>query len=164
MGKYAKGYTVKVWDNGDPDDDAHFVVDQGDDVSEWLTRLLKSEYPLRLVYMDDDSRRYVNAKYRAPGESGRVSFADGMQYLIASIPSLHELHKKGCRVPMNRFRPNIIVDSCQPFDEDTWRKITIGDSGATFYGVKHCTRCIVPTTDQQTARQGGIRAEPLLTL
>ena len=159
----AKVFHVKVWDTGDPDDDARDVVDQGDAVSEWLTRFLQSEYPLRLVYMDDGGHRYVTAKYRAPGESGRLSFADGMQYLIASIPSLHELHKKGCAVPMNRFRPNIVVDSCQPFDEDTWRKITIGDT-ATFYGVKHCTRCIVPTTNQQTAKQGGVRAEPLVTL
>jgi hypothetical protein len=69
---------------------------------------------------------------------------------------------------MNRFRPNIVVTGCEAFDEDTWRRIRIGDN--TFRVVKGCPRCKVTTTDQATAEQGtrlgadGQTAEPLATL
>ena len=58
----AQNIDVKIWDQGDPDDDAIGVIDQGDDVAEWLTRFLESEKPLRLVHMDDSGKRYVSSR------------------------------------------------------------------------------------------------------
>lgn len=169
--------TACMWEEATPDrptswDDAQRVVDQGNEVASWLKGFLDTDEDVRLVYMDESSERKVNPKYAVDQQPSLVSFADGMQYLLASLTSLNELNR---RLPasegplgMDRFRPNIIVDGSDPFEEDTWAEIQIGqrpdEFAPTFYGVKHCTRCVVPTTDQSTAEQGGAFAEPLKTL
>jgi len=62
-------------------------------------------------------------------------------------------------VPMNRFRPNLVVSGCQPYAEDTWNKIKIGDVELAV--VKPCPRCVVTTIDKETLEQS---KEPLKTL
>jgi uncharacterized protein len=62
-------------------------------------------------------------------------------------------------VPMNRFRPNIVFSGGAPYEEDTWKNFTVGDN--LFSGTKPCSRCIMITTDQDTAKRN---AEPLKTL
>lgn len=64
-------------------------------------------------------------------------------------------------LPMNRFRPNIVLDGCEPFEEDGWEIIRIGQ--IIFHLVKPCERCIMTTTDQATAKRDS-KAEPLMTL
>jgi uncharacterized protein YcbX len=165
---------VTLWEPGTPDD-ANDVVDQGDEVAEWLSSFL-NQPNARLVFRDSTCNRVVSSKYRAPGnQPSQVSFADGMQYLIASRTSLADLNKRihdynkdeTSVLTMNRFRPNIIVNRSKPFDEDTWSEIQIGNNHekkVTFHGVKHCTRCVIPTTDQLTGIQTGAFSEPLTTL
>ena len=60
---------------------------------------------------------------------------------------------------MNRFRPNIVVSGCDPFAEDGWQRIRIGD--VEFAAVKKCARCKITTIDQEDASVG---TEPLTTL
>ncbi len=60
---------------------------------------------------------------------------------------------------MNRFRPNLVVSGCNPFDEDNWKQIKIGS--IFFHVVKPCSRCMMMTTDQETATR---YKEPLRTL
>ena len=60
---------------------------------------------------------------------------------------------------MNRFRPNIVVRGCEPFAEDTWNRIRIGN--VTLAVVKPCARCEVTTIDKETLEQN---KEPLKTL
>jgi len=75
--------------------------------------------------------------------------------LLASEPSLASLHSHLDEpVPMNRFRPNIVVDGddLPPYDEDHWTEIRIGTLAA--YVVKGCDRCSIPDTDQRTAAVG----------
>ena len=62
-------------------------------------------------------------------------------------------------VPMDRFRPNLVVSGSPPYEEDQWKRLQIGD--ATFRLAGPCARCIITTTDQATAERGH---EPLLTL
>ena len=64
------------------------------------------------------------------------------------------------QVPMNRFRPNLVVKGSEPFAEDTWKRVRIGRT--VFHVVKPCARCPIPTIDQET----GIRhsSEPTRTL
>jgi uncharacterized protein YcbX len=62
-------------------------------------------------------------------------------------------------VPMNRFRPNIVIAGLDPYDED--HVDTISAHGVTLRLVKPCTRCSVTTTDQDS---GEVGAEPLATL
>lgn len=128
-----------------------------------------SEYlgvPARLVHMDDPAtRRPVDPEYALPGET--VSFADGYPLLLTSTASLDALnsliaegrHAADGPLPMNRFRPNVVVDGTGAWAEDDWSRIAIGD--LAFRVVKMCGRCVVTTTDQSSAVRG---KEPLHTL
>jgi uncharacterized protein YcbX len=90
----------------------------------------------------------------------RVSFADGFPFLLLSEESLADLNRRLPQpLPMNRFRPNLVVAGGQPYDEDTWSRIEIG--GIRLRVVKPCGRCVVTTTDQLTGERG---KEPLQTL
>ncbi len=90
-----------------------------------------------------------------------VAFHDDSPILILSESSLEELNRQlPAPVPMNRFRPNIVVSDAAPFDEDGWQRITIGD--AVFRTVKACERCVTTTIDQETGVPSG--PEPLATL
>ncbi|MGI4790352.1 MAG: MOSC domain-containing protein [Janthinobacterium lividum] len=115
--------------------------------------------PCRLMYMPDETRRAVNPKYRA-GE-GIVSFADGYPILLLGESSLAGLNERLAQsVPMDRFRPNLVVSGSSAHAEDGWTKLRIGD--AVFHGVKPCDRCSMTTIDQATGTRNG--PEPLQTL
>jgi uncharacterized protein YcbX len=60
---------------------------------------------------------------------------------------------------MDRFRPNLVVKGCAPFDEDRWKRIRIG--GIELAVVKPCARCVVTTFDKKTLDRS---KEPLKTL
>jgi hypothetical protein len=127
----------------------------------WLSEYL--EMPCRLVYMPQDSERYSNEQYA--GEGKRVAFADGYAYLLIGEGSLADLNKRlaargHTELPMNRFRPNLVVSGSAPYAEDGWTDVRIG--AAAFRGVKPCGRCQVTTTDQATGEVTG--PEPLATL
>lgn len=116
---------------------------------------------LRLAYMDDPRLRAVNPEYGRPED--RVSFADGYPLLLASEASLEDLNARmPAPLPMDRFRPNVVVAGAPPWAEDFWRRIRIGE--AVFRVVKPCDRCVVTTTDQATGDRGGPGGEPLRTL
>jgi MOSC domain-containing protein len=91
-----------------------------------------------------------------------VAFHDDSPLLVISQASLDELNRRSpAPVPMNRFRPNVVVIDAQPFEEDLWQRITIGDD-TVLRSVKACERCVIPTVDQA---EGVFRGpEPLKTL
>ena len=98
------------------------------------------------------------------GANPAVSLQDGFPVLIACQASLDELNRRlkqnsKAVLPMARFRPNIVVTGTRPFEEDSWKVISIG--GAVFHVVKNCPRCKQSCTDQNT---GEVTAEPLETL
>ncbi|MFE2144082.1 MOSC domain-containing protein [Streptomyces sp. NPDC059456] len=132
--------------------------------ADWFSSYLG--VPARLVHLDDPAvRRPVDPAYALPGET--VSLADAYPVLLATLASLDALNALIAQgdlpeegpLPMNRFRPNIVVAGAGAWAEDGWRRIAIGD--AVFRGVRECGRCIVTTTDQATAERG---KEPLKTL
>lgn len=115
---------------------------------EWLSAQLGRR--CRLVYMPDTCRRLVDGVYARGGET--VSFADGFPLLLISQASLDDLNGRLDKpVPMNRFRPNLVVSGCDPFAEDSWRRIRIGP--LDFDVAKPCSRCVIPSIDQATARR-----------
>jgi uncharacterized protein YcbX len=124
---------------------------------EWnhqLTAMLRKR--VRLVFMPDTSRREVDRRYA----KGINSFSDGFPYLIISQASLDDLNARmRAPLPMDRFRPNIVIAGGEAFQEDTWKNIRIGPTA--FAVVKPCGRCVITTTDQTTGERG---KEPLLTL
>lgn len=127
-------------------------------VNHWLSQFL--EMPCQLVYLPETVIRPVDRNYAIDPERDRVSFADGFPYLLISEASLQDLNSRlETPLPMNRFRPNLVVSGCEPFAEDTWKKIRIGS--VVFHLVKLCSRCAITTVDQATGIRG---QEPLATL
>jgi uncharacterized protein YcbX len=100
----------------------------------------------------------VDPRYKVNDE--HVSFADAYPFLIIGQSSLDDLNSRlGQPLPINRFRPNFVFEGGEPYVEDNWRNLRIGD--ARFVGVKLSDRCVMTTVDQVTAEKG---AEPLKTL
>ncbi len=131
--------------------------DMGDKAASWISEFLKTE--ARLVFLPEESIRKVNPDY-ATNPENQVGFADGFPFLLISENSLQDLCKRiGRKLRMNRFRPNLVVANCEPYEEDSWKKVQIGE--IIFHFVKPCSRCIIPTVDQERAESS---PEPLATL
>jgi uncharacterized protein len=128
----------------------------GDEASRWASSLLGTR--AAIVFMPDQEERSVKAEYGKEGDM--VSFADGFPILVVNTASLDDLNARlEGPVPMNRFRPNVVVDGFAAWAEDQWRRAHIG--GVPVRLPKACDRCVVTTTDQQTGDRG---VEPLRTL
>lgn len=116
-----------------------------------------------LVYMDERAVRMKTSVWTpAPVP---VSFVDAFPALVATTGSLAALNRDikahgGDAVPMARFRPNIVIDCDEPWAEDRWDRLQIGE--VAFDLVKPSDRCIVTTTDQLTGERMG--KEPLAAL
>jgi hypothetical protein len=141
---------VRIWD------DSLDALDAGEEAALWFSKMLSR--PCRLVFMPDQTERHVNPKYVS--KKTIVGFADAFPFLLLSQASVDDLNSRlGEPVPMNRFRPNLVLSGCDAYEEDTWASLRIGTIG--FRVVKPCIRCTIPTVNQET----GIRAsEPILTL
>lgn len=116
------------------------VPDAGDEAAQWLSAFMGR--PVRLVHVPEQRTRYLPSGY---GEnSDRVAFADGFPLLLIGQASLDDLIEKvGRPLEMLRFRPNLVIDGAEPFAEDGWKRIRIGQQ--TFRVVKPCGRCILTT-------------------
>ena len=134
-----------------------------DAAATWLTGIIGE--PVRLVYLDDPTRRATSPAYSEAGD--RVSFADGYPLLLTSEESLDAVNgwiAEGPRaaegpVPMRRFRPSVVVAGAPAWAEDDWRRLRIGP--VTFRAAKGCDRCVFTTIDPDTAAKGH---EPLFAL
>ena len=133
------------------------AVDQGDEAAGWFSRFLDA--PVRLVRQGDEADRPVDPAYaRSPGD--QVSFTDGYPLLLASQASLDDLNARLPEaLPMNRFRPNLVVEGSHPWDEDRWALVRIG--ALELNVVKPCSRCVITTVDQERGVKG---KEPLQTM
>jgi len=141
---------VSIWDDT--------VVAQNSNAAaaEWFSTVLG--HPLRLVRIGDDYQR--NIRLNDNVLESEVHFGDAFPILVISEASLNNLNNRlESAVPMNRFRPNIVISGAGEHDEDTWKEIRVGDI-ALSYG-KKCGRCTVTTVDQITAESS---LEPLRTL
>ncbi len=142
--------TATIWS------DSCNSYDCGNEAAEWFSRFLKT--PARLVYFPDNEVRQVDLNYAKPGEL--TAFSDGFPYLLIGQASLDDLNKRlNTPVAMKRFRPNLVISGAEPFAEDNWKQIRIGD--ICFNLVKPCSRCIIPSIDPDSASKS---AEPTKTL
>ena len=133
------------------------AIDQGEEAAQWFSDWLGAD--VRLVHMADGYRRLINEKW-AVHKDDHTSFSDGYPILIASEEGLADLNTRlESPVPMNRFRPNIVVKGGNGFVEDTWNRIKLGNVELAV--VKPCARCVVTTIDKETLEQS---KEPLKTL
>ncbi len=150
-------------------------------LNEWFSDVLGTN--CQLVKMPDTSRRDISESFNKGGEV--VSFADGYPQLVIGEASLEDLngrlaanlaelpprHRSGDtppkqggelfkEVPMNRFRPNLVVAGSDAYAEDDWKRIRIGN--AEFRSTKPCARCVMTTVDQSKGEFDG--KDPLKTL
>jgi len=147
--------TVSIWRS-----EGLLAEDCGDDAARWLTSLLGVE--CRLVRAGAQFCRPILKSAARDGDV--VNFADAVPFLAIGEASLADLNDRLAEsgeepVPMNRFRPNLVIAGCPAFAEDTWPRVRIGDIVLRAAGP--CGRCVVTTTDQLTGERG---KEPLRTL
>ncbi|MBK7241153.1 MAG: MOSC domain-containing protein [Flavobacteriales bacterium] len=129
------------------------------EINDWFNE--RSLPGIRLVYMPDSTVRPTDPNFAI----GQTSLSDGFPFLIISQVSLDDLNQRirsdghPSQIPMERFRPNLVLEGGEPFQEDDWSTIRIGET--RFELVKRCARCVITTTDQRTGRRAN---EPLRTL
>ena len=152
LGRRGDPREVVVWRH-------HCVAhDQGEEPARWLSGYLGR--PLRLVRFDPQHRRQSDPEFTG-ATPGYSRFADAYALLVVSLASLADLNARlPAPLPMNRFRPNVVIDGVEAYGEDSIRELHAGQ--VTLRLVKACTRCTIPTTDQATAERHP--AEPLRTL
>lgn len=142
--------SVEVWG------DTCQAFDEGDETLKWMKSAAGID--ARLVRMAPRFERKLPEKYGRP--TSHTGFADTMPFLLTTQESLDDLN---CRltekVPMNRFRPNIVVKGGSAYAEDKWKLIQLGAVELDL--ARDCTRCAITTIDQTTAKAG---KEPLKTL
>ena len=154
-----KRISVRIWGQD------CVAVDQGGSVARWLRQALHSAEPLRLVAMAPGFVR-PQGKPAELGADTHTRFADAAPYLVASEASLAQLnraleHDGQAAVPMDRFRPNIVLRGPEAFAEHAVRRAA--GPGYALRFAHPCRRCVVTTIDQATARRDPDR-EPFRTL
>ena len=154
-GNSSQAVNVTIW----KDQCSGIVVDK--EINRWFSNFL--DVDCRLVSFDTSKIRPVDSDYSKCNQD-QVHFADGFPFLLIGTASLEDLNrrlseKNETQVPMIRFRPNIVIETNEPYIEDQWTSIRIGNVELDV--VKPCSRCVIPTIDIST----GVKArEPLLTL
>ncbi|CAL9686782.1 unnamed protein product [Knipowitschia caucasica] len=134
--------------------------DCGDAASSWLTRYLQAQKTYRLVHFEPHMKARKPPEATFP-EDEMVAYPDCGPVMLLSEASVKDLSSKLEKdVTVERFRPNIVIGDCEPYDEDSWDEIQIGS--VRLKRVMACGRCIFTTVDPET----GIitRKEPLDTL
>jgi uncharacterized protein len=146
---HLKTEKVVIWD------DTVFGEFYSTQIDDWFSDIIGIK--CHLVKMPETTKRVVDTTY---AKNKIVSFADGYPFLIIGQASLDDLNSRmEIPLPMNRFRTNFVFTGGKAFEEDHWKKFKIGE--VKFEAVKPCARCVITTTNQETAER---LHEPLLTL
>ncbi|QNA98568.1 MOSC domain-containing protein [Massilia sp. Se16.2.3] len=139
---------VQIWD------DFVEAADCGDAAARWFGEVLGT--PCRLVRFPGGGARPTSTKWTA-GAPSSARFADAYPLLLIGTASLEEINFRlraagRAAVPMDRFRPNLVVDGLDPFEEDYLAELVCGD--IVVKPVKPCARCPIPAVDQATGIPG----------
>lgn len=147
---YGEIFKANVWD------DEVEVIQVNRLINDWLSINLNTR--CKLVFMPDDSFRYVDKKYSVKNE--QTSLSDGFPFLLIGQSSLDNLNNRlKEKISFDRFRPNFVFEGGEPFEEDNWKSFEINE--IKFYPVKPCSRCVIITTNQTNAERNN---EPLKVL
>jgi uncharacterized protein YcbX len=139
--------------------DACVGIDEGRSAAEWVSEALGE--PLRLVRVPKQPARVANREF-AGAVPAPMGFADGFPLLVCNEASLDDLNRRLPEpIPMERFRPNIVLAGLAPWAEDHIDTITLGT--LTLHLVKPCTRCTIPSIDQRTGMAASDPAPVLRT-
>ena len=144
------------------------AVPAGPDADAWVRAALGRD-DVRLVWCDDPTRRTLQPGFSQPGD--HAAFPDSFPVTVASTASLRQLNdwileralelgeEPAEPLPMERFRPNLVVDAEEPFAEDRWEALTVG--GVRFRVGKPVGRCVMTTIDVASLTTA---QEPIRTL
>jgi uncharacterized protein YcbX len=140
--------TVQVWD------DTVLAYDCDDTTAAWFTAAIGT--PCRLARFHAKATRAVSQKW-TKGVAASTLFSDGYPVLIAGSASLEDVNQRlraagRDAIPMNRFRPNVVIDGIEAFEEDYVESFELGE--AVLAPVKPCSRCPMPSVDQATGTFG----------
>ena len=151
--------TVKVWN------DEVAAVTQGEIADAWLTRFLGLR--CRLMRFDPQATRFSNAKYTS-AVTAPYKFADAFAVLVCSTASLSELNARlaargAAAVTIERFRPNIVLDGIESFDEDYIDWITIMARDCNCKALRAVYGPNVTSQQQKWASSPALRWPPFAT-
>ena len=139
---------VPLWRRSAP------VTPVGGEAEDWFSRALGVQ--CRLMAFVPDA-----AALNVPSYETNSSLQDATPFHLTTEESLADLNgRMAAPIPMNRFRPNLVVRGGQPYAEDHWKMLAIGET--TLRWIKPCTRCVATTTDHETGERPS--REPLYTL
>lgn len=131
---------VRIWDY------ACVGIDQGSAAGEWLTQAVGEA--VRLIRVAPDMGRIANPQF-AGATPAPISFSDGYPVLVCNEASLEDLNQRlPERIPMERFRPNMVLKGLPAWAEDHIDTLDVGP--VTLRLVKPCVRCTIPSIDQET--------------
>lgn len=131
---------VRVWN------DACIGLDEGEVAAAWVSSAIGQS--VRLIRIAPDAGRLADARF-AGAVAAPLNFPDGYPLLIANQASLEDLNTRLPQpIPMERFRPNIVLRGLPAWDEDRIDTLALG--AVTLRLVKPCTRCTIPSIDQQS--------------
>lgn len=130
------------------------ALDCGEQVHQWFSSYFGAD--ARLVRFDPTQERICSRRWTGD-DIATTQFSDGFPLLVVSEASLQDLNerlkKKGApALPMNRFRPNLILSGLDAYEEDYVDTLTLGEPGheIVLRMAKPCARCPVPGIDQET--------------
>ena len=134
---------VRIWDDG------CVGIDQGSAAREWLSRAVGEA--VHLVRVAPDMGRVADAKF-AGATPAPLGFSDGYPVLICNEASLEDLNGRlPEHIPMERFRPNLVLRGLPAWAEDHIETLTVGPVELRL--VKPCVRCTIPSIDQQSGER-----------
>ena len=135
---------VRIWD------DQVEARSAGGAASDWFSTVLGCA--VDAVLAGPWTRREPSGSWHGD-TAAPVNFPDGYPLLVCSTASLADLAGRMAEpVPMNRFRPNIVLSGLEPYEEDRLDSLRCG--GVTLRPVKACTRCSTTLVDQETGLPG----------
>ena len=138
------GRPVRIWK------DSCEGLDQGDEAASWVSRVLGE--PARIVRTPATPGRRADPEF-AGSAVAPIAFPDAYPILVCTRASLEDLNRRLPEsLPMERFRPSLVLAGLPPYAEDRIASLEIGPVTLTL--VKPCTRCIIPSTDQRTGVRG----------
>jgi len=144
------------------------AFDMGALAGQWFSDFL-GQPGLRLLRFDLDHPRLVEAGWTA-GLPAETAFSDGFPLLVVGSASLAELNRRLVErgeeaVTMQRFRPNIVLDGLEAFDEDHLDALDIDtpEGPVRLRLTKPCVRCNIPDVDPATAATGHAVGDTLAT-
>ena len=140
---------VRIWD------DTVLAYDCGDLAAAWFSNVIGAR--CRLVRHHPDATRTTSGTWTG-GAQWPTMFADGYPVLVIGAASLADLNEKliaagRAALPMERFRPNVVVEGIEAFEEDYVAAFELG-AGASLRPCKPCARCPIPSVDQRTGARG----------